>query len=159
MAYEDLMPAADKWLHPDGSVKASAGELILPAEVSRAKQYEEMSPQAAKWLLPDGSVSDALPLAGGGTPGEAMKPYYFASCATAGTTIIKVLEGLPAGYVPSDGDILIVKFNGSSNVARAVKFKAVDGTTEYPVLFNGLATNETASAWKQGGQHRNGFQG
>ena len=66
MSYEDTAPAADKFLHADGSVTTMAGEVILPADQNRAKEYENMSPQVAKWLQSDGSVVDGLPTSGEG---------------------------------------------------------------------------------------------
>ncbi|GHU48769.1 hypothetical protein FACS1894127_0140 [Clostridia bacterium] len=67
MGYEEMSPAADKWLRSDGSVTAMSGTVVLPADETRAKEYESRMPQVAKWLLPDGSVTDALP----GVSGES----------------------------------------------------------------------------------------
>ena len=66
MSYDEMSPAADKWLQPDGSVTASSGELVLPPDTGRALQYTLMAPSAAKFLLPDGSVVSEMPGSGGG---------------------------------------------------------------------------------------------
>jgi hypothetical protein len=59
--YEEMAPAADKWLHADGSVSTLAGEGILPADQNRAEDFASRAPIAAKWLMPDGDVAGALP--------------------------------------------------------------------------------------------------
>ena len=66
MSYNEMAPAADKWLQPDGSVTTTAGDIILPADPGRAKEYTARSPHAAKWLLPGGEVVPELPGSGGG---------------------------------------------------------------------------------------------
>jgi len=142
MDYSEFTPRADKWLHADGSITTMAGDVIEGADARRAEEYENMHPNAAKWLLPDGAVIDALPISGGGNS------YYSAVCDTVPATVIKNLTRLPGGYVPSDGDTVLVRFTGGTNTAVACKFTIGSGETEYPILFNGLVTNATASAWK-----------
>ena len=58
MTHDELSPNTDKWLHPDGSVKTSAGEALLPADPDRAEEYVRRAANADKWLHPDGSVTD-----------------------------------------------------------------------------------------------------
>ena len=148
MSYEEMMPSADKWLHADGSVTSMSGELILPPDPVRAAQYAGMSPQAAKWLLPDGRITQELPMVDTAVKRPTL---YNAVCPTAAATVEKDLTGLPEGYAPLTGDILMVKFTGGTNSAAACKFTIAGSATLYNILFNGLATNTTASAWKSGG--------
>jgi hypothetical protein len=56
--YEGMAPAADKWLHADGSVTTLAGEEILPADQNRAEDFASRAASADKWLHEDGSVTD-----------------------------------------------------------------------------------------------------
>jgi hypothetical protein len=65
--YAAWLPAADKWLHPDGSVTDGAGNAISPPGEAGARDYASRSPAAAKWLMPDGSVVTGIPSTGGGT--------------------------------------------------------------------------------------------
>ena len=130
-------------------------ELNTP-DTGRAELYDSMSPKAAKWLLPDGSLVSALPILGGvgagGEPGSVKRPVlYNAACETEPAEIIKKLVGLPEGYAPEAGDILMILFTGGTNTAIACKFIIDEGEIEYPILFNGLETNATASAWKLNG--------
>ena len=129
-------------------------ELNTP-DAGRAELYDNMSPKAAKWLLPDGSLVSALPVlggVGGGEPGSVKRPVlYNAACETEPAEVVKKLVGLPEGYALETGDILMVLFTGGTNTAIACKFTVDDDETEYPILFNGLETNATASAWKLNG--------
>ena len=147
--YEDYSPAADKWLHMDGSVTTMAGEAVLPADSERAALYETMSPNVAKWLLPDGSVVSDLPCSGGdGTDGgvEKRPTLYNAVCSTSGGTAGKVLTGLPEGYEPQAGDFVIVKFSlGNSAINCIFTISGVN----YAIKFNGLNTKTIASGWKE----------
>jgi len=148
MSYEEMLPSADKWLHADGSVTSMSGELILPPDPARAAQYASMSPQAAKWILPDGRITQEMPI----VDTTVKRPtLYDAVCPTAAATVEKDLTGLPEDYVPVAGDVIMVKFTGGTNSAAACKFTIAGGATLYNILFNGLATNTTASAWKAGG--------
>ena len=112
--YEDYSPAADKWLHMDGSVTTMAGEPVLPADSERAALYETMSPNVAKWLLPDGSVVSDLPCSGGdGTGGgvEKRPALYNATCKPTGSSVDPgALNGLPDDYTPVNGDIVFAMF-------------------------------------------------
>ena len=86
----------------------------------------------------------------GGDTGTLKRPVlYNATCDTAPATVIKELKGLPDGYAPESGDIVMVLFTGGANSAAACRF-ALNGM-EYSILFNGLPTNTTASAWKVNG--------
>ena len=110
--------------------------------------YNEMSPQAAKWILPDGTITHELPI----TVGAVKRPVvYNAVCPTAAATVIKELTELPEGYTPLAGDFVMVKFTGGTNSAAACKFQITGSEEVYNILFNGLATNTTASAWKVNG--------
>ena len=147
-SYEDFSPAADKWLHMDGSVTTMAGEPVLPADSERAALYETMSPNVAKWLLPDGSiVSDLLCSGGDGTDGVEKRPtLYNAECMTSGGYRTKELTGLPDGYKPQKGDIIMVKFL-VTNTVDTNSFQLAGGTTTYTILFNGYTTNLVTSSW------------
>ena len=125
-----------------------------------AALYETMSPKAAKWLLPDGSVVSALPMLGGASY-EAPKrdTFYTATCETGPAIVLKNLTGLPEGYEPLVGDIIMVRFTGGTNTAVACKFTIADEEIAYPILFNGLVTNTTASAWKLDGMFPFYFDG
>ena len=132
-----------------------ANDMNTP-DTGRAELYDSMSPKAAKWLLPDGSLVSALPVLGGvgtgGEPGAVKRQVlYNATCEAAPTVITKNLIGLPEGYAPEAGDILMVLFTGGTNSAVACKFTIGEDETEYPILFNGQVTNATASAWKLNG--------
>jgi len=147
MEYETFSPTADKLLNPDGSVTTNAGVIIQPADPDRAAEYASRMPQAAKWLLPDGSIVDKIPTSGGDV--VIPKPYYFATCSTSYADATKILSGLPVGYVPTLGDLLIIKFT-NQNMAIDLYFSIAGSTAKYHVLFNGLATNAQASGWKAG---------
>ena len=128
-----------------------ATALNIP-DPARAALYETMAPKAAKWLLPDGSIVSALPMLGGaGLEAPMRSTFYTATCDTAPAIALKTLTGLPEGYEPLDGDIIMVRFTGGTNTAVACQFTIAGGETAYPILFNGLATNTTASAWKMEG--------
>lgn len=121
-------------------------------DTGRAALYATMSPTAAKWLLPDGSLISALPVLGGGETGvEKRSTFYTATCETEPAIVQKNLTGLPEDYEPIEGDIIMVRFTGGTNTAAACQFTIAGGETVYPILFNGLATNTTAGAWKLNG--------
>jgi len=130
-----------------------ANDLVMPAGPAGAALYASMSPSAAKWLLPDGSIVSMLPALGGaGVLGAEKRPvFYTATCETAPAIVQKNLTDLPEGYEPFAGDIIMVRFTGGTNTAAACVFTIADDETVYPILFNGLATNTTAGAWKLNG--------
>ena len=128
-----------------------AADLNTP-DPARAALYDTMSPKAAKWLLPDGSIVSALPVLGGaGVEASMRRTFYTAACNTEPAIVLKNLTGLPEDYEPVAGDIIMVRFTGGTNTAIACQFTIAEGETAYPILFNGLATNATASAWKLDG--------
>jgi hypothetical protein len=156
MDYDDMSPIPDKLLRADGSVTTLAGEVILPADPDRAADYESRAPQAAKWLLPDGSLVSELP--GGGSDGSGSgggdptptNPIYMGSTNTSASTVIKVVTGLPDGYVPSTGDFLFLNYlTSSNNTANSIQLSI--GGTAYPVWFNGMVTNAVTGIWHVGG--------
>jgi hypothetical protein len=143
MDYDDMNAAADKWLHADGSVTTLAGALILPADEERAEEYVRREPNAAKWLMPDGSVASALPFSGG-----SPLNYYFAQTTTTASTVNKVLTGFPADYVPSEGDLVFLKYLSAQNSATSPKF-SINGAV-YNILFSGIALNAVTNNWRNG---------
>jgi len=114
------------------------------------------APAGGLILGSDGKAYDLTQLLAGigsGSSGDPETPerptLYHAVCDTEPATIIKALRGLPDGYALESGDIILVLFTGGTNTAVACQFTV--GSVEYPILFNGLPTNATASAWKLNG--------
>jgi hypothetical protein len=137
------------------SITTFAGELVSPADASRAETYATCFPRVAKWLMPDGSVVSALPVSGGDGSGGTTpaptpaNPVYFGSTNTAAATAVKVVTGLPDGYVPSAGDFLLLNYTTSAaNTAIGVQLSI--GGTAYPVYFNGISTNAVTGSFRSG---------
>jgi hypothetical protein len=133
MAYEDLAPAVDKWLHADGSVTTLAGVVILPADSERAEEYASRAAHADKWLREDGSVVDS-----------------------AGKTLLEADEFRAAEYLrrsPGVGGVLIgggfdIKESGRAwfppfiNESETMVFAAAIGEGVAFQLFRGAAGGE-----------------
>lgn len=56
--YDEMMPHADKFLRPDGSVATASGEVIVPASEEGRRRYAESMPIVVKYIHADGTVDD-----------------------------------------------------------------------------------------------------
>jgi hypothetical protein len=114
---DDMTPRADKWLHADGSVTTAAGEMILPADQSRAEEYANRAASADKWLKSDGSVVD---MSGKEIlPADETRAADYASRAARTDTIIGGTGGVGSLKITEDGDAILQPYIKESETLPA----------------------------------------
>jgi hypothetical protein len=124
--YEEMHPAANKLLNPDGSIQTFGGTKISPPSEQNVKLYESMMPRANKFLNPDGSIHtlDEILGSSGGTV------YYFATESERDQYFAQHPEELKDGISVGVGNpVTVYTYDGENWIEGAIGFKGEKGDT------------------------------
>ena len=141
--YLNSDPVLDKFLHSDGSITDSSGNILVAANPNGVQMWKNASPIAAKWLLSDGTISETMPGGGGGSAPSVL--------SVNGKSGAVVLTASDVGAATT-GDIsaLDAKATAAKDTADSAMANANDIRTQinngiYPQLYD--AKNKAYAAY------------
>ena len=132
----------------DGKVYILLGRFNYNSLSISSREFNLFSDHPAYWFK-DGAFRPYLTGEAAAAP-EKRPTLYNANDTSSSSDVTRQLNGLPEGYEPHEGDIIMVKYVNSNSSGKNCVFRISGNTKTYNILYNGTNTNLVTSSWAPG---------